>query len=432
MSELLKSLVCGTALDTASSALSAHAVDGLAPRGVFSADSPEAACRALKAANDERLAVVPWGGGTKMRLGNLPTRVDLVLKLDKMNRLVEHDAANLTATVQAGARLADVQRALAERGQFLPLDPPFAESATIGGILATNSSGPKRLFYGSARDLVLGMKVALPSGEIIKAGGKTVKNVAGYDLCKLFIGSLGTLGVITEATFRLLPIPEAGGTVMATFETLDAAFERIMLLISSQLQPAAVECLNAEATTRLQEIGGLGKLAEGVTCFVRFEGVREAMSRQMSEVGGQWRGAVSGLVTGKADTELWRLLRNRLVASPGAVEVVCKASVPISSTSRMLAAGQGGAMARPGLGIAHFVFAADAPVERLATGITSLRRAATELGGSLVVEAASAELKKLVDVWGGEPQGLTVMRRLKQAFDPGALLNPGRLIVPYG
>jgi len=432
MSELLKSLVCGTALDTASSTQSAHAVDGRAPRAVFSADSPEAVCRALKAANDERLAVVPWGSGTKMRLGNLPTRVDLALKLDKMNRLVEHDAANLTATVQAGARLADVQRALAERGQFLPLDPPFAESATIGGILATNSSGPKRLFYGSARDLVLGMKVALPSGEIIKAGGKTVKNVAGYDLCKLFIGSLGTLGVITEATFRLLPIPEAGGTVMATFETLDAAFERIMLLISSQLQPAAVECLNAEATTRLQEIGGLGKLAEGVTCFVRFEGVREAMSRQMSEVGGQWRGAVSGLVTGKADTELWRLLRNRLVASPGAVEVVCKASVPISSTSRMLAAGQGGAMARPGLGIAHFVFAADAPVERLATGITSLRRAATELGGSLVVEAASAELKKLVDVWGGEPQGLTVMRRLKQAFDPGALLNPGRLIVPYG
>jgi len=286
------------------------------------------------------------------------------------------------------------------------------------------------LFYGSARDLVLGMKVALPSGEVIKAGGKTVKNVAGYDLCKLFIGSLGTLGVITEATFRLLPIPEASGTVMATFETLDAAFERVTPLISSQLQPAAVELLNAEATARLQEIGSLGKLAEGVTCFVRFEGVREAVSRQMSEVGRQWRGAVSGLVTGKADTELWRLLRNRLVASHEGAEVVCKASVPISATSRMLAAGQDAAMAHPGLGIAYFVLTADAPAPALAASITSLRRAATELGGSLVVEAASAELKKHVGVWGGEPQGLTVMRRLKQAFDPGPVLNPGRFTGP--
>ena len=167
--------------------------------------------------------MTPWGGGTAMRIGNLPDRVGIIIELSKLNRVVEHDHANLTATMQSGITLAASQKFTAAERQFVPFDAPYPERSTIGGIVAANLNGARRGCYGSVRDLVIGMKVALPTGEQIKAGGKVVKNVAGYDMCKLFVGSLGTLGIITEVTMRMTPIPETAATVAVSGRSNGAA-----------------------------------------------------------------------------------------------------------------------------------------------------------------------------------------------------------------
>ena len=151
-----------------------------------------------------------------MVIGNPPTRLDVVVDLSRMNRVIEHDDANLTATVEAGISINRLQQVIAERNQFLPFDPPCALRASVGGTVAANLNGPRRSFYGNVRDLVIGMRVALATGEHIKAGGKVVKNVAGYDMCKLFVGSFGTLGIITEITVRMAPLPEASATLLAS------------------------------------------------------------------------------------------------------------------------------------------------------------------------------------------------------------------------
>src|SRR5919202_2526867 len=199
------------------------AVDGLTPRAVEGPESAEAVAALLRRAAGERQAVVPWGAGTKQGLGNVPRAYDLAFDLSALDQVLEYEPADLVVTAQAGVPLAALQRRWGEAGQFLALDPPYAEQATLGGTLAANASGPSRLLYGTARDLVLGMRVALPSGEVVKSGGKVVKNVVGYDLNKMHIGALGTLGLMVEVTLKVHPLPAAEATVYAEFDRLEAA-----------------------------------------------------------------------------------------------------------------------------------------------------------------------------------------------------------------
>src|SRR2546422_2491144 len=205
----------GSAVQRDPATLRAHVVDGLVPHIRCAPQDTSQLSAALRICGESGAAVIPWGGGTAMHWGNPPTHADVVVSLEHLNRLVEHDDANLTATVQAGMCVAPLQDLLAARGQFLAIDPPDPPHATIGGTVAANINGPRRLAYGGVRDLVIGMKMVLASGEQIKAGGKVVKNVAGYDMCKLFVGSLGTLGVITEVTFKMAPLPETFRTIVA-------------------------------------------------------------------------------------------------------------------------------------------------------------------------------------------------------------------------
>src|SRR3990170_7695424 len=182
-------------------ATATFAVDGLTPQAAVAPASYEQVAAVMRYSYAEGLAVIPWGGGTYIHAGNIPARYDIALGLSRLNAVVEHEPADLTATVQAGMTLSELQRHLGGAGQLLPLDPPGGERATIGGILAANASGPWRHAFGSARDMTIGLRVITAEGRITRAGGRVVKNVAGYDLCKLYIGSLGTLGVIVEATF---------------------------------------------------------------------------------------------------------------------------------------------------------------------------------------------------------------------------------------
>lgn len=189
--------------------LKALAVDGLVPRVMVSPGTMEETSKVVAYACAEKLAVIPMGGGTKMGQGGIPKKLDILLSTKRMNRYNDYDIANLTVGVECGVTLAEVQAKLAGegRGYFIPLDPQHVQGATVGGIVATNDSGSKRFLYGACRDFILGMKAVFPNGDIVVSGGKAVKNVAGYDMTKLMIGSMGSVGIICEITFRITPGP---------------------------------------------------------------------------------------------------------------------------------------------------------------------------------------------------------------------------------
>ncbi len=205
-----------------------YAVDGMTPSVVVKPTSQAEVAAAMGAANAAGAAVVPFGGGTQQGLGMPPERYDVALDLRQIESVVEYEAADLTITVEAGMRLSALQRLLAEKGQWLPLDPPVSDEATIGGVLATNASGPARFSRGTGRDLVIGMTVATAQGEIVKSGGRVVKNVAGYDLAKLHIGALGTTGVILQVSLKVSPLPVRTSMVAIRGEprSADRAVER--------------------------------------------------------------------------------------------------------------------------------------------------------------------------------------------------------------
>ncbi|OGO40374.1 MAG: hypothetical protein A2Z04_04845, partial [Chloroflexi bacterium RBG_16_57_9] len=269
-----------------------YRVDGLDPEKILSPQSLEEVSQILGAAKEEGLAVIPWGRGSFMALGNPPRRYDLALSLAQLDQIVEHDAANLTVTVQAGVRLDDLQARLAGANQFLPLDPPQRE-ATIGGILASNASGSWRLGFGTARDLTLGMRMALADGTLIVYGGKVMKNVAGFDLAKLFIGSLGTLGVIGEATLRTFAEPEVRQTlVVSGLSHPEGAAGLAQRFLDLRLEQTALDILSP---------------AEGrYAVLVRLEGATEAVARQVRDLRAVAGGPVE-VVGGVAQVDLWRL-----------------------------------------------------------------------------------------------------------------------------
>jgi len=234
-----------------------YAVDGIVPQAVALPGTVEEVAEVMRLAHREGAAVIPWGGGTGMGLGNLPRRYDIALSLTRLNAVVEHEPADLTATVLAGRTLADLQDHLSSVGQFLPLDPPSPAEATIGGILAANAAGPARHAHGTARDLVLGLRFVQADGRVIKAGGKVVKNVAGYDMCRLLIGSLGTLGIIVEACFRLTPLPKAQLTLAVAVPSAQEAYR--LAGQAAGLSLRALELLNAAAA---RDLDGLPPVSE--------------------------------------------------------------------------------------------------------------------------------------------------------------------------
>src|SRR5664279_4697752 len=207
------------------------AVDAVQPVGVIAPDTGQEVAQVLRYCNSSGLTIIPRGGGTQLGLGNCPHTADFVLSLERLNRVIEHAWGDMTVTVEAGCTIDKLQGVLREHGQQLGADPMQPERATVGGVLATAESGTLRIRYGAIRDLVLGLEMALPDGSVIKAGGKVVKNVAGYDLTTLAIGSVATLGVMTQAVFRLHPIPVATATYTATLPTMSDATKLVLAIL---------------------------------------------------------------------------------------------------------------------------------------------------------------------------------------------------------
>src|SRR5262245_30028384 len=225
-----------------------HAIDGCQPRFVAQPETPAQAAEIVALAGRERLAVVPWGQGTQMHLGQTPTRYDLALSLARLTHVLDYDSANFTLIAEAGLPLCEVYRLTTPQQQFLPLGSA-STGASLGGLLVTNTSGAKRLRYGGVRDLVLGVRVALPDGALAHFGGRVVKNVAGYDMTKLFVGSLGVFGVVLETTYRLSALPEDDRVLAVAFPSLTQATAAVAALCAAPLLPSALLLLHADVAT---------------------------------------------------------------------------------------------------------------------------------------------------------------------------------------
>lgn len=399
------------------------AVAGVLPRVVVEPATEDEAAALLAYADREGLAVLPRGGGTQSRLGASPTRGDLLLSTRRLSGVVEHAPHDQTVTVLAGTPLAALQEQLGEAGQWLALDSPPPAAATIGGIIATNATGAHRLRHGGVRDQIIGVRVALMDGTVAQGGGKVVKNVAGYDLPKLFTASLGTLGVVVSAMFRLYPLPAATRTLVFTADDPAPLLDLALRVNASTLVPVAMDLLAEDPTA------GPFRLA------VRFaSAIPEAVADQAAALD-TLADALGPAQALDADGEarLWHAA-GELVPQGDADDgsMLLKASLLPSAQAEWLArlqavADESGLRARlrmhAGHGIAYLRL--NGPDDALVAALDALRAAAAATRGSVVVQDAPLPLLGRLDVWGPIP-ALEVMRRLKAQFDPHGILNPGR------
>ncbi|MDE2179637.1 MAG: FAD-binding oxidoreductase [candidate division NC10 bacterium] len=423
-----------------------YTVDDRVPQAVvFPADAQELS-EVMKLASSERLSVVPRGSGTKVSLGGVPARVDLVVGLTRLKRIIDHEPGDLTATFQAGILLREVQASLHRSGQFLPLDPAGYERATIGGILATNASGPWRHRYGTARDLVIGIRVVHADGTITKGGAKVVKSVSGYDMNKLYVGSMGTLGIILEATVRLYPLPAVERTWIALFPTGQEAAGALAQILHSTIVCTRVELLSSVAAHSVGRKAGCDIPAGTVAVAVSVGSVPEAVESQIAAIRKlchQERAVVGFLVEGSAQDSLWNAICDfPSASSDGRCWATLKASVlPIhvidtihhaETLARNLGL-ESAAISEAGCGIVRLYWMGTPDVaERdpiaLAKGVEDLRNWVVRHDGSLVIQSAPPAIKAGTDVWGPVGNALLLMRQLKQQFDSRGCLNPGRFV----
>jgi glycolate dehydrogenase FAD-binding subunit len=385
----------------------ADAVDGVGPSRVVAPDSNEQVSELLKWAGTAGIAVGVRGGGTKIGWGNTPRRLDLLLSMGRFNGMTEHTWEDLVFTVKAGTTVAAVQSELGRHRQRFALDPLWAERSTVGGVIATNDSGALRVRYGSVRDLILGVTIALPSGTIARSGGKVVKNVAGYDLPKLLTGSFGTLGVITEATFRAHPLPQSERTLRFEFADLEAANRFMLAIGDSTLVPTGMQLRSGDGNSVVD---------------VRFEGIPVGVEAQCAQVLGLAQGARAklGEEGSGAREELWEgsspavvakfsVLPSRIAAAAERARKSCaRATCVIQSTGIGMLRGESDSL------------------EHLASSLAELRKALQEIEGTMVLLEVPLELKREMDVFGPERDSWPLMRRIKQRFDPAGTLNPGR------
>jgi glycolate oxidase FAD binding subunit len=366
--------------------------------------------RCVAAAERAGRVIVASGLGVHLDVGGAPARVGVLLRLDRLGRVIDVQPGDMTVTVEAGCPLPMLQATLAAAGQWLPLDPPAAERTTIGGLLAANLSGPLRASQGTARDLLLGLSVVGADGALVSGGGRVVKNVAGYDVPKLHVGALGTLGVLVEATFKVRPRPPREAALAIACDAPGDAAAVAAALLDAPVPPYWLE---------VEAPGHAG----GVTVFAGFAGVEEEVSSALGHAGRRAGGRAARPVADPAAE------RARLADVRGAAATLRIAALPRDVGAMLDAVAASGGASRA---VAHaangVVRVAVADVDAVPALVRALRPAAERRGGSLVVERAAAAVKAHGDPWGEVPDGLALMRGVKAALDPAGVFARGRFV----
>jgi glycolate oxidase FAD binding subunit len=432
-------IVGETQLTQEPSACVQFAVDGKVPDCVVFPNTPEQTAQVLKCAADRDLAVIVAGGTTRLGLGNPPRRYDVALCTRKLTKISYYEPADLTAGVGAGTPLEDLQNLLRRDRLWLPLDPPGSGRTTLGGVVATNAAGPLRHSYGTPRDMVVGMQIATTSGKLIRTGGRVVKNVAGYDLGKLLIGSYGTLGVITEVNLKLYPLPVERETSVFSIGTLSIARDLRLRILNSPVSLLRMALMDAETAEVFSFGGQSGRGGPQLELWVEAGGSKSVISRTWRDLNELGRAVSAGfrVQEGESAQEAWQAISdfdNRLRSTyPEAV--VLKCILPIAEAEEFLGLVQQEAqnervrtpfVVYPGVGIIHIGLLDLQNAVRAAGLIHRIRAAAEKAGGAVVVVYATPEIKAQVDVWGTPPSGFDLMRRMKATWDPKGTLAPGR------
>src|SRR6266436_3782132 len=392
------------------------ALAGVQPSLVVEPGSEQELGKVLNLANAAGLAVIPRGGGTKAEWGNPPVRADVILSTERLSRVLEHAWADLTVSVEAGCTIAKLQETLAKHGQRLALDALWPERATVGGVLSTNDSGALRLRFGSLRDLVIGVTLALADGTVASSGGRVVKNVAGYDLPKLVTGALGTLGIITRAIFRLHPLPRERRTISCVTTDVREAQRLVVAIQNSKLAHSALQiCCETEMQPRVD---------------VLFEGTEAGLTAQVEQA----KVMMGAAAISDAGGDVWSARQEICSAGKrGETEfaVVKFASLPaqmaetietIARLSRADVRWKGAAQAK-GIGLARL----DGDAQAMETALREFRAGLESGGGSLVIAHRAAGMSAL-DAWGKAGDALPLMNAVKRQFDSQGTLNPGRFV----
>jgi glycolate oxidase FAD binding subunit len=443
--------VVGSAHLLTNAAVAEYAIDGVLPAMVVLPTDEGQIAEVLRLASEYQATVFPHGGGSHTFMGQTPSRVDLVLSVQRLQRQVAYEPADLTTTVQAGIRFAELQRTLGDSGQFLALDPPVTVTTTVGGVVATNVSGPRRLLYGTARDVLLGVAVMTVDGKRTKAGGRVVKNVTGYDLNKLYIGSLGTLAIIVELTCKLHPLPPGELTLGIGCAGQADLAPMLQTILQLPLRLNSLELLNTAACEVLTTHAGLPLTETAYMLIARVEGtpaVTQSQAQRLTE-------ALHHLpLIRPASVHAWSAVeQERFWAGLGALTygasgpdvapdcMVVKVSLLMSALPAFcqdvqeIAAHADSAwsiVAHAGSGIAYVCIPVPNPeapdVERHLAHLQALDECVARCQGRRVIERAPAAVKQQCQVWGPTGDDFALMRAIKASLDPQHRLNPGRFL----
>ena len=417
--------------------LSPFVVDGRTPDAAVFPGSTDQISAVVSLAAEAGVSILPWGGGTGSGVGAPPLAPGIVLGLSRMNRMLEHEPGDLTTTVEAGMTFAALQTALRAKGQWLSLDPPQPDRATVGGVIATDACGPRRQLYGTARDLVIGVTVVTADGAVVRGGGKVVKNVAGYDLPKLFIGAYGTLGILAEITVKLRPLPDAERLVALTFDRVKDCGAAVRAVLGSDLIPNALEILDAASSAAIG-------LPSSPALVVGFDGLAEQIDWQVSQLAALAKplgGRECGAGLAPMDSGVWTRLASAAREACEMPAAVMRLSVLPSMVAETIENGTSCARQRglvsawsahAGVGVITGVLAAADGEPRDTATVASVlgewRASAHSGGGHASLMWAPLAVKSQLPAWDDPGPAGRIMRRIKEQLDPGHVFNPGRFV----
>lgn len=417
------------------------------PDAVIAPRSTEEVSQIVKICNTHRIPIVPRGSGTNLCAGTCPTEGGIVLLFKHMNRILEIDEENLTITVQPGVITLDLIHAAEEKGLFYPPDPSSMKISTIGGNINENSGGLRGLKYGVTRDYVMALEVVLANGDIIRTGGKLAKDVAGYDLTRLFVGSEGTLGIITEATLKLIPAPETKKTVLALYQDIDSAAQTVSTIIAHKIIPTTLEFLDQPTIQVIEDFAKIGLPVHAkAVLLIEQDGTEEAVRRDIAVIEEICKkGNAVSVQTAQTESEAENLREARRTALSALARlkpttILEDATVPRSAIAEMVKAINTIAekhqisictFGHAGDGNLHPTCTTDVrnseEMKRVEQAFEDIFKKAVELGGTITGEHGVGEMKApYLELKLGKA-GIAAMKAVKQALDPNSIMNPGKI-----